>query len=73
MDLGLKGKVAVVTGASRGLGKAIAYGLAAEGAALAICSRTESSNKDIARDISDRYYTEVHWEARDLVGVGAAG
>jgi len=36
VDLGLKGKVALVTGASHGLGKAIALGLAAEGAKVAV-------------------------------------
>jgi 3-oxoacyl-[acyl-carrier protein] reductase len=39
MELGLRGKVAVVTGASRGIGRAIAHGLAAEGCRLAICAR----------------------------------
>ncbi len=39
MDLGLKGKVAVVTGGSRGLGFYSARSLAAEGARLAICAR----------------------------------
>lgn len=39
MDLGLAGKVAAVTGASRGLGFAIARSLAAEGAKVAICAR----------------------------------
>lgn len=39
MDLGLSGKVAAVTGASRGLGFAIARSLAAEGAKVAICAR----------------------------------
>lgn len=72
MDLGLKGKVAVVTGASRGLGRAIAYSLAGEGTALAICSRSESSLKDVARDITERYGTAVHWEVRDLLTPGAA-
>lgn len=39
---GLEGKVAVVTGASRGLGKAMAVALAAEGVRVALLSRTES-------------------------------
>lgn len=39
MDLGLRGKVAIVTGASRGIGRSITLGLAAEGCRLAICAR----------------------------------
>jgi 3-oxoacyl-[acyl-carrier protein] reductase len=39
MDLGLEGRVALVMGASRGIGKAIAKALAREGARVAISSR----------------------------------
>ncbi len=41
MDLGLGGRVALVTGGSRGIGAAIAAGLAAEGCRVAICARGE--------------------------------
>jgi 3-oxoacyl-[acyl-carrier protein] reductase len=42
MDFGLKGRVALVAAASKGLGYATALGLAREGARVAICSRTEA-------------------------------
>ena len=42
MDLGLAGRRAIVTGGSKGLGKAIAAGLIAEGAAVTICSRNSA-------------------------------
>jgi len=43
LDLGLNGKVAVVTGASRGIGRAIALVLASEGCSVAICARGEEA------------------------------
>jgi 3-oxoacyl-[acyl-carrier protein] reductase len=46
MDLGLKGKAAVVTGASRGIGRAIALRLAGEGAGVAICARGEPALRE---------------------------
>ncbi len=53
MDLGLSNKVAFVAGASRGLGKAIAYELAREGASVAICSRSEANITQAATEIAN--------------------
>ena len=51
MDLGLKGKIAVVTAASKGMGRACAQGLAAEGARVAMCARNESELKTAADEV----------------------
>lgn len=48
MDLGLKGKGVVVTGASRGIGRAIALAFADEGASLAVCARGKDGLDDVA-------------------------
>ena len=52
MDLGLRGKVALVTGASSGLGRAIAHELAAEGASVAVMARRSDELKRAAAEIS---------------------
>jgi 3-oxoacyl-[acyl-carrier protein] reductase len=51
MDLGLRDRVYVVTGASRGLGRASAIALAAEGAKLVLCSRDEDSLNAVAQEL----------------------
>ncbi|THF86530.1 SDR family oxidoreductase [Deinococcus sp. KSM4-11] len=51
MDLGLTGKVAVVTGGSVGIGLAVARGLAAEGVHLAVCARDAARLSDVAAAI----------------------
>jgi 3-oxoacyl-[acyl-carrier protein] reductase len=43
LDLGITGKRALVTGSSKGIGRAVAAGLAAEGVKVAICSRNKDS------------------------------
>ncbi|MBM4335544.1 MAG: SDR family oxidoreductase [Deltaproteobacteria bacterium] len=51
MDLGLAGKVVVITGASRGIGRAAALGFADEGAKLAICARGAAALEATAKEI----------------------
>ncbi len=53
MDLGITGKVALVTAASKGLGKAIALELAREGATVAIASRDEDALQSAVAEIAD--------------------
>jgi len=66
MELGLKGKVALVTGGSKGIGKAIARGLAQEGAKVAICARTRALLEATAKEIAAETGGEVFPVAGDL-------
>jgi NAD(P)-dependent dehydrogenase (short-subunit alcohol dehydrogenase family) len=51
MDLELKGKGVIVTGASKGIGRAIALGFAAEGANLALCARGKDALEATAAEV----------------------
>ena len=51
MDLQLSGKVAIVTGSSRGIGLAIARSLAHEGCRICVCARTTSRLDETAREL----------------------
>ena len=72
MDLGLKDKVALVAASSRGLGRAVAEELAAEGAQLIVCSRRGDVIRETASSIADRYGVRVFPITADLAEPGAA-
>lgn len=72
MDLQLAGKVALVTGASHGIGSAIARALVAEGCFVAICGRTEETLKQAAEDISPTDPTRVLPIVADVTQPAAA-
>ncbi|WP_282941695.1 SDR family oxidoreductase [Paenibacillus sp. RC67] len=59
MDLKLRGKTAVVTASSKGLGRAVAEQLAAEGANLLLCSRNEEAIANTAQEIRNQYDVKV--------------
>src|SRR5712664_3766125 len=60
MELGLAGRRAIVTGGSKGLGKAIAAELLAEGAAVAICSRHADELEEAAAGLRTAAGPEQH-------------
>jgi 3-oxoacyl-[acyl-carrier protein] reductase len=63
MDLGLQGRVALVTGASKGIGRGIAAVLAAEGATVAVASRSRERIEAAAQEIGAHPYV---FDAADL-------
>src|SRR5262245_17883810 len=66
MDLELKGKVAIVGGGSKGLGRACADVLAREGMRVAICSRSKADLDGAAKEIRDASGSDVLAFAGDL-------
>jgi len=66
MDLGLRGRAALVSGGSKGIGRATARALAAAGVRVAIVARTPSGVEEAASALADEVGAVVHWLAADM-------
>jgi 3-oxoacyl-[acyl-carrier protein] reductase len=66
VDLGLRGKVALVAASSKGLGRAVARELAAEGASLVLCARGETALETARREIVDETGADAIAVAADV-------
>jgi 3-oxoacyl-[acyl-carrier protein] reductase len=66
MDLGLKGRKALVCAASKGLGRACAESLAEAGVEVTICSRTKADIEETAKVISNKFQVNVKSVACDI-------
>jgi NAD(P)-dependent dehydrogenase (short-subunit alcohol dehydrogenase family) len=66
MNIDLKGKLALITGASKGIGLAIANALAAEGCNLHLAARDEAALQQTAQRLRDEHGVEVTVHRRDL-------
>jgi len=72
MDLGLRGRTAVVGGATSGLGRASAEALAAEGCRLFLWSRRDDALAAVARELREAHGIEVKHVAADAADASAA-
>jgi 3-oxoacyl-[acyl-carrier protein] reductase len=66
MNLGIKGKTALITASSKGIGKAIAEGLAAEGCKVAVCARSKDELLELANDLKRRFGIDAVWSVCDI-------
>ena len=66
MDLGLQGKVALVSAASKGLGYGVARALATDGARVSICSRDDATISVAAAKLTEETHAEVIYSACDV-------
>jgi 3-oxoacyl-[acyl-carrier protein] reductase len=66
MNLGIKGKTALITASSKGIGKAIAESFAAEGSKVAICARSKDELLELSNDLKKRFGIDAVWCICDM-------
>ena len=66
MNLGIKGKTALITASSKGIGKAIAESFAAEGCKVAVCARNKPELLELTNDLKKRYGIDAVWCICDI-------
>jgi NAD(P)-dependent dehydrogenase (short-subunit alcohol dehydrogenase family) len=66
MDLGLEGKKVLITGGSKGIGRAVAHAFAAEGASIIIASRDQAKLEQTAGEIARKHNAKVTAHSADL-------
>lgn len=71
MDMGLKGRVAIVAASSQGIGRATAESFAAEGCRVAMCARNAPALAAAAEKIRDQYGADVFHQALDVTDADA--
>ena len=72
MDLGLRGKRVVVTGASQGIGEGLAHAFAEEGANLHLVARSGDKLAELGRELAASHGVDVRTQPLDLTAPGAA-
>ena len=66
MDLNLKNKIALITGSSVGIGKAVAEQFAKEGVDLIMCSRNKNNIEKVANELQTKYSIKAKGLSIDL-------